>query len=166
MAKRWIQPPAKATNAIFREWFKERTGVDYTTDESCTALGLLERDDEGTDQILAVMLFHTWTPNVVELSMASRGAAWTQEVTGELTHISKFMVFTIYDYAFRVCDKARINGFVDVTNHKSISIQIALGHSNEGRVRDWFGEGHDAFVFGYTRKEFNSSELKKEFDNV
>ena len=163
MANRWVQPPSKATNAVFIEWFKDYTGVDYTSDPHCTALALLERENE-IDTILAVMLFHTWTPAGVELSMASKGAAWTKEISGELSKTTRLMLFTIYDYAFRVCNKCRITGFVEVTNTKSINIQNALGHTNEGRARDWFGEGRDAYLFSSLRKEFDSSELKREFE--
>lgn len=88
--------------------------------EAATAIGLVRN---GT--IVAGAMFENWNRKSVMVHMAVSGGRLTREFIG-----------TIFDYAYRQLDCAKVIAPVDSTNGKSIALLENLGFLEEARVRD------------------------------
>lgn len=99
-------------------------------------------------EIIGVVAFSDWHVNYVEASIASDGTArWATR---------RFLAYC-YGYALDYADKLRMNMVTAADNHPAINMHKALGHVQEGQLRDWFGPGRDALIFGFTKQDWKRS---------
>jgi hypothetical protein len=97
---------------------------------------------------VAVLALDTWSANGVEGSFATDGSKrWAQ----------REFIQACYGYVFDVCGKHRLTMVTAVENDAMNRLHTALGHTNEGRLRDWFMEDEDAFVWSFTRRDWQAS---------
>jgi hypothetical protein len=114
--------------------------------ETTSFLANLGEDDE----ILAVVAFHDWTEFQVEVSIATDGnKRWLSR---------KFLDF-VYSYAFIHSKKLRMTMITEETNENAINMHTGLGHVKEGCLRDWFGPGKNACIYGFTISDWENSRF-------
>lgn len=125
-------------------WCEDRIGNGSVFSlETTRCVALL--DDEKNFEPICVACIDGWTVNHCEVSMAA-----------DKTRRWQTLEFTdaVYSYIFDICGKHRMNLVIAVQNHAANTCQERLGHTKEGRMKDWFGPDEDAFLWGYTRQEW------------
>lgn len=130
----------------FLNWINDRINTSFDPNDS-RYLAYVKGDE-----VLAVVVFDHWTKHHVEVSIATDGTKrWA----------SRTFVREVFDYAFSLDTITRCNFVVEVENENAIRLHKALGHPEEGRMKDWFGEGKDALLFRLTRQEYHESKWSK-----
>jgi RimJ/RimL family protein N-acetyltransferase len=138
---------------LFHDWFVERLPEFEAYQEGRNIyFGHIEQQDDGTRHILAVIVLNHFTKHHVEASVAADGSK--RSFSREFIHV-------VYDYVFRQAGLVRMNVVVAAENTASINIQEHLNHKREGTLRNWFGEGKDAHIYGMTRSDFECSRWNK-----
>lgn len=113
----------------------------------------IQHNDDGSYEVLAVVVFDRWTDYTCEVSIASdRTARWA----------SRAFITAVYKYVFEHAKKLRMNMAVSVRNKEAIAMHEKLGHVVDGRLRDGFGEGHDGILYGFTKQDFLASKWHKQ----
>jgi RimJ/RimL family protein N-acetyltransferase len=135
------------TRQEFIEWFKSRSPEFYTGPNSRT---ISITEDDGTP--VAVAVFDGWDEHAVELSITSDGTRrWAK----------RDFIEAVYSYAFDYAGKVRITMITAVSNQPAINMHDALGHTCEGRLRNWFGRGADAYIYSLTIEDWQVSKWNR-----
>lgn len=122
-------------------------------DDRARTIAVVDVLPDGSEETLAVVVFTNWSSlKHCEMDIASNGNAnWC----------SRGFVCAVYDYVFNHAGMNRINLLVEVGNTAAINMHTKLDHVQEGVLREWFGPGRDAIIFGFTRKDFEASRIHK-----
>lgn len=122
-------------------------------DETARTIASVDVKPDGSEETLAVVVFSKWsTLKHVELDIASNG---------KVNWCSPEFCLAVYDYAFIHAGCSRLNFIAEVSNQSALNMHMKLSHVQEGILREWFGPGRDAVIFGFTRKDFENSRLQK-----
>lgn len=114
------------------EFVSRKCGVAFMPPMS--AMGI-EREGE----IIAGVIFNCFEGSDVHMSVAGHG--WTKGFLADVGH-----------YAFDVLNCERITTLTEQT--KVVLLAERLGGQVEGRLRNHFAKGRDAFVVGFLRDEW------------
>jgi hypothetical protein len=99
--------------------------------------------DEGGEILVGVVL-HDYSGHNLMMSLAiADGVILSPVMAGQMLQVP-------FESPL---DASRVTAFVDETNVRSVNLIEALGFSEEGRIRNHFGD-HDAIVYGLLKDEF------------
>jgi hypothetical protein len=130
------------------DWFAERIGHDavWHTDDARVIAHVI--DDGGVareENVLCVVLLNHWTPTTCEANIASDGTKrW----------FSREFARNVYSYVFEHGGRSRINFTVSPDNTAAVTMHEKLGHKREALLEDAYGEGRDAILYGYTKRQW------------
>lgn len=118
------------------EWAKEILKVKFNPNES-TWISLVD------DEIRAVVVYTRFSTHNCEMSIATdRKKRWAH----------KSFMRTCYRYAFEQIKVARVTVVIEEDNMDSLELCRRLGHTEEGRLKHWFGD-KDGILMRMTRQE-------------
>lgn len=142
---------SQAFKPQFVQWLSDRCpGFDQVegTIHTLALIDANEGDVMREEDVLTVCALSRWTPGSCEATLASNGA--------KRAKASREYIWTIFDYVFNKAGRSRLYTFVGVDNEKSIAVQHMLGLKQEALLRDHFGEGKDALLFGITKTDWQN----------
>lgn len=105
--------------------FEYLAGTGCFKPETTRCVAMLGKNAE----IISVLALDNWTAHQVEATIATDGTKrWA----------SKEFIQVSYDYVFNYCNINRMTMVTAISNTAAINMHKALGHHNEGTLRDWF----------------------------
>lgn len=105
------------------------------------------RDQDG--KIIAAIVYDNWDDWGVEVTIATDGTKrWATR-----DYLAKG-----YSYPLETCGKLRMTMVTAMSNTAAINMHKALNHPVEGVLRDWFGPGQDALIYGFTKQDWQKSK--------
>lgn len=116
-------------------WMGEYMGVKFTPPYSTIGW------KNGRGEITAGLLFHSWTKNDIEISVAA-----IELPRSLLRHVYKYVVVQLG------CRRATFRTRAD--NHQAIRAMERLGAAEEGRLRKYYPGDVDAVLFGVLKEEY------------
>ena len=134
---------------IFIDYINKELKVNFDPADSRT-VSHIRKNDDGTYTILAVLLYNRWATHSCEASIASSTKHW---ISWEYLH-------ACYSYIFNT-GRTRINYVVEVDNKAALNLHRKLQHEELTLLRDLFGEGKDAYLFGITKREYEAGRWFK-----
>jgi hypothetical protein len=139
-----------ARNEEFCEWLYQHGGVGSRINANEARCIAYVQVADGVEEVLTVCALSRWTLGSCEASLASNGTKQAKA--------SRQYIWTIFDFAFNHAGKTRMHTFVATDNHKSIAVQNMLGLKQEAVLKDHFGEGKDALLFGITKADWQKGK--------
>jgi RimJ/RimL family protein N-acetyltransferase len=134
------------------QWCQDHvdTGAVFTP-ESTRCVALL--DDDNDYAPIAVVALDGWTVDAVEATITSDGTKrWA----------NRRFISAVYEYVFDHCGKNRLNTISSEHNDAAIKMNKALGHVQEGYLREWFGPGESGYMFSFLRSDWVASKWTKQ----
>lgn len=134
---------------LFVRWLDERCPGFGSVEGTIHTIAFVDPQPDNIarqEDVLTVCALSRWTPHSCEATLASNGA--------KRAKASREYIWTIFNHVFNVHGRSRLYVFVGVENAKSIVIQAMLGLTQEAVLRDHFGEGKDALLFGITKTQW------------
>lgn len=117
-------------------WLLER--CDGQPREDAEVIGV-ERDG----QLVAVVLFDTFSPTGCHVHIAAEGRRW----------FSRSAAAGIFAFPFVQCGHARVTATVPADNREACRLAAMLGFRREGVMREAGTGGEDFIVYGLLRRE-------------
>jgi len=99
------------------------------------------------ERIAAVVVYHGRRASTVEMSVAADTPRWA----------AKGAVAELLAWPFTILGAVRITALIEAGNARSRRFVEGLGFTVEGVARDGFGEGKDAVMHGFTRRDWLAS---------
>lgn len=126
--------------AEYLEFANRVLKVEFRPDPN-TTVWITRLNSDGS--ISAVVVFNDFRTHNCEMSVASDGKSiWaTRDFLG-----------VCYRYAFKQMELRRVTAVVQDDNDASLVMCRKLGHVEEGRLKNWFGD-HDGVVMRMLREE-------------
>ena len=134
---------------FFIDWINKELDVTFVPEDTRT-ISHVRKNDDGTFTVLAVIAFNRWSTNSAEASIASSSPRWA---TWKFLNAAYRFIFDT--------GRSKINFVVELSNAAAINMHKKLGNHLEGYLKDQFGEGNDAYLFGMTKSQFEQSKWFK-----
>jgi RimJ/RimL family protein N-acetyltransferase len=126
-------------------WAQSQLGVAFHADSFTLA-------DVVDGELRAVVVYSNWTRCGCEMSIASTTPRWAR----------RGFIRACFSYPFKQLGLVRVSFVMNENNAACIVLCKWLGAKQEGRLRQWYAGGYDAFVFGLLEEELPEWVFEKQ----
>jgi RimJ/RimL family protein N-acetyltransferase len=132
--------------AAVLDWVEQQLRLPTGAFDRQTARSVIGVDDDY--ELIVATVFDSWKRQSVEATIATDGTKrWA----------TRQYISAVYQYAFETAGKNRLNMATAADNDSALRMHKALGHTQEGYHREWFGINKDAYSFGFTCSDWKAS---------